>query len=110
MMVAMLLESALEKAGSVVLSAGHVEQATILAAEAEIDAAVLDVNLHGKLSYPVADALISRGIPLVFSTGNGGAELSTLYPAHPVLPKPYRPAELIAALVAVLALQVRCKG
>lgn len=102
MMVAMLLESALEKAGGIVLSAGHLEQATTLAAEAEIDAAVLDVNLHGKISYPVADVLIARGIPFVFSTGYGDADLSTLYPTHPVLPKPYRPAELISALLSVL--------
>jgi hypothetical protein len=33
------------------------------------DAAMLDVNLNGNKSYPVADALAARGVPFVFSTG-----------------------------------------
>ena len=103
MMVAMLLESALESAGCAVISAGHVEQATLLAAESEVDAAVLDVNLHGKRSYPVADLLIARGIPFVFSTGYGDVDLLKLYPGRPVLAKPYRAAELVTALLSVLA-------
>lgn len=110
MMVAMLLESGLERAGGTVISAGHVEQAVLLAEKCEIDIAVLDVNLHGKLSYPVADALIARGIPFIFSTGYGSAQLSTLYPAHPVLPKPYRPSALISALLLILAEQSDVDG
>src|SRR5450759_3942971 len=34
-----------------------------------IDVAVLDVNINGQLSYPIADALAARGVPFVFSTG-----------------------------------------
>lgn len=34
-----------------------------------IDAAVLDINLQGEAVFPVADALIERGIPFVFATG-----------------------------------------
>jgi hypothetical protein len=30
---------------------------------------VLDVNLKGQKSYPIADALAARGVPFVFSTG-----------------------------------------
>jgi len=69
MMVAMLLEAVLENEGCNVISVGHLEQATLLATERAIDAAILDVNLHGRRSYPVADALVARAIPFVFATG-----------------------------------------
>lgn len=110
MMVAMLLESALEAAGSVVVPAGHLEQALRLAADCNVDAAVLDVNLHGKHSYPVADKLIERGIPFVFSTGYGDVDLIKLYPNRPVLAKPYRPAELISVLVSILGTEGSAGG
>lgn len=103
MMVAMLLETALENEGCNVISAGFLEKATLLAAERAVDAAVLDVNLHGKRSYPVADVLASRDIPFVFSTAYGNEELRDRYPDRPVLAKPYQPADLIAALLALLA-------
>ncbi len=103
MMVAMLLESVLENEGCNVISAGYVEQATLLAAEQALDAAVLDVNLHGKRSYPVADALAARVIPFVFSTGYGDVELRGRYPDRPVLAKPYKPSDLILTLSALLA-------
>lgn len=103
MMVAMLVEAVLENEGCTVISAGHLEQATLLATEQALDAAVLDVNLHGKPSYPVADALAARGIPFIFATGFGDVELLRLYPTHLVLAKPYRPEDLIATLSSLIA-------
>ncbi|HET8554616.1 MAG TPA: response regulator [Rhodanobacteraceae bacterium] len=35
---------------------------------AQLDAAVLDINLRGEKVFPVADALAARGIPFVFAT------------------------------------------
>jgi len=35
------------------------------------DLAVLDVNINGRLSYPIATNLRDRGIPFVFATGYG---------------------------------------
>lgn len=34
-----------------------------------LDAAVVDINLHGEMAFPVADALMARNIPFVFATG-----------------------------------------
>jgi len=102
MMVAMLLQYLLEDAGCNVICAGHLEQATLLAREQDLDAAVVDVNLHGEHSYPVADSLAARGIPFVFATGYGDVDLRSLYPGRPVLHKPYKPDDLIAALSAVI--------
>ena len=101
-LVAMMLEDILEDAGCKVICAGHLDQATLLARELNIDAAVLDENLHGQRSYPVADALAARGIPFVFATGYGDKNLRKLYPGRPVIPKPYSQTELIAALSAAI--------
>lgn len=103
MMVAMLLEAILENEGCDVISAGYLEQATLLARERDIDAAVLDVNLHGDRSYPVADALAARGIPFVFATGYGDVDIATRYPNRPVLAKPFKPDALIATLSLLIS-------
>lgn len=103
MLVAMLLEGILEDAGCNVICVGHLEKAIVLARERDIDAAVLDVNLHGERSYPVADTLAGRGIPFVFVTGYGQVDLLALYPGRPVLAKPYKPDDLIAVLLALIA-------
>lgn len=101
-LVAMMLEDILEDAGCTVICVGHLAQATLLARERDIDAAVLDENLHGQRSYAVADALAIRGIPFIFATGYGDKNLRKLYPDSPVIPKPYSQADLIAALSAAI--------
>ena len=55
-----------------------------------LDIAVLDVNLSGETSFPIADALRRKGVPFVFATGYGE---SIAVPGHyadvPVVPKPW---------------------
>lgn len=41
----------------------------IAAASQPFDGAIVDVNLHGKLSFPVADLLLAEHVPFVFTTG-----------------------------------------
>jgi len=102
MLVAMMLEDILEDAGCNVIVAGHLDQALILAQERDLDAAILDENLHGTRSYPVADALIARAIPFIFATGYGETNLRELYPGRTVIAKPYRDHDVIAALTALI--------
>jgi CheY-like chemotaxis protein len=64
------------------------------------DVALLDVNLAGTLSYPVAEALRARGVKFIFTTGYGNASLPPNLRDAPVLSKPYVQAQLRAALVA----------
>ncbi|MGY4515084.1 response regulator [Lysobacter sp. HA18] len=56
----------------------------------EIDAAVLDVNLGQQVVYPVADALIARGIPFLFSTANEPGALPERFAHMPVCRKPFK--------------------
>ena len=103
-MVSMMLEDFLEDLGCVVVAtASRLEEALQKAAELQIDVAVLDVNLAGKLSYPVAELLRSRGIPFLFATGYGTAGLPERLRDAPVLSKPYLRDQLAAALDAAKA-------
>lgn len=72
--------------------------------EAEmVDAAVLDVNLDGQKSYPVADALAARGVPFVFSTAYDKGSLQKEYLHFPMLQKPFERQELGDELAKLLA-------
>ncbi len=68
-----------------------------------IDAAVLDINLNGEMSYPVADALAARGIPFVFSTGYQRDRLPDGYKTCPLIQKPYGRPQLREALTQLLS-------
>lgn len=62
-----------------------------------MDAAILDVNLHGEMAYPVADALMARNIPLVFMTGCDTAPCSADVEHAFTVCLPRLPARLDAA-------------
>ncbi|MGX9965478.1 response regulator [Roseomonas sp. F4] len=99
-LVAMLVEDALLDAGFQVLGpAATVEEALQMLATGERpDAVVLDLNLAGETSTPVADLLAARGIPYVIATGYGASGLPPGHQHVMVLAKPYDPAELTAML------------
>jgi CheY-like chemotaxis protein len=99
-LVAMLVEDALLDAGATVLgpAATVAEALALLEREEPPHAAVLDLNLAGETSTPVADVLAARGVPFVVATGYGASGLPPGHAGVPVLAKPYDPDELTAAL------------
>jgi CheY-like chemotaxis protein len=104
MLVSMLIEDALAGLGiEVVGIAGTVEQAIAHAEKGNFDCAILDVHLHGRDVFPVAEALEARGVPFIFATGYGESGLPERYRGCPVLQKPFMPAELERVLAATLA-------
>ena len=56
---------------------------------ADFDLAILDADLNGQPSSPVADALVTCGTPFVFATGYG--EVPESYRGRPMLTKPFQP-------------------
>ncbi len=98
-LIAMLFEDILEDFEcQVVGPAMNVRQALELAQSADIDIAVLDVNLGGEPSFPVATFLQSRGVPLLFSSGYGSQGLPPEWQGTPTLPKPFTSDEVADAL------------
>jgi CheY-like chemotaxis protein len=83
-------------------AAASVSQALVMLSQHDFDAAILDVNLGGEKSYPVADALSERGVPFAFSTGCADHGGRTDLDSRPVLRKPYVSATLEAVLTQLL--------
>ncbi|MDZ4789883.1 MAG: response regulator [Hyphomicrobiales bacterium] len=98
MMLLMMVEDILAGLGcKSVAAAATVKQALALIDAQVFDAAMLDVNLNGDKSFPVADELARRGVPFMFSTGYSVDGLTEGYRDRPVLKKPYHVRELVHA-------------
>jgi CheY-like chemotaxis protein len=103
MLVAWLLEDMLADLGyAIVGPASSVNQALAMIDAEAIDAAVLDVNLNGQMSYPIADVLAARSVPFVFSTGYDKDTLLDGYRIFPVLQKPFHRSQLSVVLAKML--------
>lgn len=102
--VGMLLEDMLGELGfQVVAISTRLEEAVRLARTIDIDFAVLDINLDGQLSFPVADVLRERGVPFLFATGYGAKILKSPYSGTPTLQKPFQIRDLRSMMEALEA-------
>ena len=103
-LVAMLLETILEDMGCVPVGpAATVDEGLRMASE-PVDAALLDVNVSGKQVFPIAEALKTRGVPFVFSTGYGEGGLPDQWRGQPTLQKPFTEAAVRDALMKAMGL------
>ena len=74
-MVSMLLEDmVLDCGGEIIGPVARFETALALARAAEFDVAVLDLNLNGTLSYPIAEAFVGAGSPPSSLPGTAGLD------------------------------------
>ena len=104
-LIAATLSDQLEDAGSIVLGpVPSVDKAIkIINSEFQIDAAVLDVNLGGVLAYAVADMLIAKKIPFVFTSGYEDNVLRSRYSQVKNCLRPYQFRAMEAALVEAMS-------
>jgi CheY-like chemotaxis protein len=106
-MVAMYIEDILGDLGcQVVCAATSLERAVTLARTGEVDFAVLDINLGGDMSFPVADILRERKIPFLFVSGYTAAALSDEYRDAVRLQKPFRTHDLAKAIERIRAVEL----
>ena len=103
-MVVMLIEDVIAGLGwEVVGPALRLEQAVRLARDEDVDAALLDLNLDGEMSWPAAAVLQEREIPFAFTTGYDSTTiLPEQFAGHPVVGKPFSPTDIERALHALL--------
>jgi len=101
MMLAMMLEDRLNASGYKVIKAARLARCLVLAESESIDLAILDINLAGEQSFPVALVLRRRGIPFVFSSGYGDQDLPAAWRSEKTLQKPYDSRQLTEVLAAL---------
>lgn len=101
-LVAMMAEEMLAELGALVVGPVYdLELAQSLIARETLDLALLDLNISGRSSLGLGQALRDRGVALVFATGYHQPDLSA-FPGAAILEKPYSLAHLRAALLAAL--------
>jgi DNA-binding response OmpR family regulator len=83
---------------SVIGPAASVTKALALIKEGGCDIAVLDVNLRDETSEPIARELRTNGTPFIFVSGISREQPPDWFEGVLLLPKPVRPAVLVAAL------------
>lgn len=106
--IALLIEDMLSDLGcEIAASAAELDKACALARTADIDFAILDLNLNGASAIPVARILRERRIPFVLSTGYGAGGVSGDLAIYPLLAKPFAITDLQDKISAALVLD-RC--
>jgi DNA-binding response OmpR family regulator len=98
--IARALTRALQIHGAEVVGPlGTVKDALALAGtDTPVDGALLDINLRGEFAYPVAEALRSKGVRVLFLTGYDETSIPADYRDVPCLQKPVNIARLVSAL------------
>jgi CheY-like chemotaxis protein len=98
-LISMLIEDMLGDIGCECVDvAASVEAAMESLGKGSPDFALLDINLNGKRSFPVADLLLSRDIPFVFLSGYDSRGLDSDYAGAKILQKPFQLGDLQTAL------------
>jgi CheY-like chemotaxis protein len=101
--ISMLLEDMLLDFGcEIVGPAARLANALELVRDQSFDMAILDVNLAGEPIYAVAEALVARQVPFVFSTGYGSAGIKEPFRDRPVVQKPFSQQDLKRTLVEAM--------
>jgi CheY-like chemotaxis protein len=103
-LVAMYVEDALSELGYAVAAvASNLAEALALARDDQFDFAVLDINLNGEKSFPVAELLRKRQIPFLFVSGYTSGGLAEEYRNEVRLRKPFRSSDLAKAIARLLS-------
>lgn len=100
--VASEIKEVVQKAGAAVEGPyGHIEQAAAAVRSNGFDLAVLDINLRGTLSFPIAEKLHRRGVGFVFVTGYAAELIPEKWRHIPRCEKPCHDDVLVSALAFV---------
>jgi DNA-binding NarL/FixJ family response regulator len=102
-LLALDLEIFLQDEGCVVVGpAPTADAALALIAAGPPDLAILDIDLNGDTSVPIADALAARGVDFLFISGHSRSMLPAAHSERLLLAKPWSEAGLRGALIKLL--------
>ncbi|MBV8830492.1 MAG: response regulator [Acidobacteriaceae bacterium] len=110
-LVAMLIEDALTELGCEIAGvASRFGEAMEKTKSLSFDVAILDLDLNGQRTLPIAEILLDREIPFVFATGYGATDLAAALQGVPILAKPFQQRDLERALCAAIAPHISADG
>lgn len=94
-LIGMDIEAAVEGLGhEVVGPIAELDEALDVATIAALGCAILDINIRGGHSYPVAEILRKRGLPVLLLSSYGEQTLPVRLHEEARLPKPFTGAQL----------------
>lgn len=97
--IRMMIADMVETLGhQVAAEAGNINQAMELARSAAFDFAIIDMNLRGTMSFPIADTIAARNIPFIFASGYDKTWANDRRQQATVLQKPFTIDRLEAAI------------
>ncbi|MCJ2371972.1 response regulator [Pseudomonas sp. RGM 3321] len=102
-MLAMLMEMMLEDLGfATAYHASSLGQGIEYARNGDYDLAILDINIIGGNSFPIAAAIAHRGIPFMFCSGYGRLGIPEVWVDRRCVAKPFSAEQLNEALSELL--------
>lgn len=102
---------ALEEGGyDVVGPVGRVPEALALVGAQRIDAALVDVNVHGERSFALAERLAEATIPFAFLSGYSTTDMPADFQDRPLLQKPVGAHDVSACMDELLAHGTQAAG
>jgi len=98
-LIALDVQMRLEEAGYKVLNpVASVEEAMAVLDREQVSMAVLDMNIRGSTSFPIAERLQTEGTPFMFLSGNDTYRLQEKFADRLVQAKPIDYALLISKI------------
>lgn len=98
------LKLALQEEGAEVIGpVGRLDMGLVLIDAERLDVAVLDVNLAGEASYPIAEKLRDADVPCLLVTGYDGWAIPESFRQTPKVAKPFAMPTAVKALVGLVA-------
>lgn len=100
------LKKMLDHAGAVVVGPVATEaDALALLEDGAVDCAVLDINLRGRMVYPLARTLRDRRVPFLFVSGYDDAVAGAGFDEVELLQKPFAPEAVIRGINRLITQQ-----
>jgi CheY-like chemotaxis protein len=95
--------SVVRAGGTVVGPAYSLDQAFEMIANAQVDGALLDINLRSEKVFRLADELADRRVPIVFVTGEVWPVIPERHAGCLIIGKPVTESKVVAALRSAIA-------
>jgi len=105
-LIAMVMADQLREAGfDVVEACSMVEAEAVIAGSLDLQLAILDLDLKGHSTAPLAAKLRSKGVPFMVCSGSQVEDVTGIFANVTTLSKPYQDAELLGAVNALVSAQ-----